>query len=110
MEKWLGTGWVRRGRVPFRPLVLLLYPFPLLVPSRLSLSLPSGARVVMGRREARERDDLEILCRIFPSYHPPPPHPLAAAERVTRRRLGMSQPHLYYARVAVTTFLQNRTL
>ena len=33
-----------------------LYPQPWLVPSRLSLSLLSGARGVMGRRKARERD------------------------------------------------------
>ena len=70
MEKWLGAGWVGSGRVQFRSLVLLLYPFPLLVPSRLSLSLPSGERGVMGRRKTRERDDLEILCRIFLSQHP----------------------------------------
>ena len=70
MEKWLGAGWVGSGRVQFRPLVLLLYSFPLLVPSRLSLSLSSGERGVMGWRKARERDDLEILCRIFRSHHP----------------------------------------
>ena len=55
MEKWLGAGRVGSGRVPFRPLVLPLHPFPLLVPSCLSLSLPSDARGVMERRKARER-------------------------------------------------------
>jgi len=52
-----------------------------LVPSRLSLSLPSGARGVMGRTKARERV-------FFPFPFPSPPAPAA---RVTRRRLGTSQ-------------------
>ena len=47
----------------------------------LSLSLPSSAQGVMGRREARQRD-------FFPFPFPSPPAPAA---RVTRRRLGTSQ-------------------
>ena len=43
-----------------------LYPQPWLVPSRLSLSLLSGARGVMGRRKARERD-VVFLPFPFPS-------------------------------------------
>ena len=78
IEKWLGVG---SGRVPLRPLVLLLYLFPLLVPSRLSLSLPSGARGVMGRRKVCERErgiGNPVSYFTFPS-------PPAPAERVTRR-------------------------
>ena len=63
---WVGWEW----EGPIQISCSLVYPFPLLVPSRLSLSLPSGERGVMGRRKTRERDDLEILCRIFPSHHP----------------------------------------
>ena len=51
---------------------------PCLVHSRLSLSLLSGARGVMGRRKARERVFLP-----FPFPSPPAP-----AARVTRRRVG----------------------
>ena len=88
MEKWLWAGWVWSGRVPFRPLVLLLHPFPLLVPRCLSLSLPSDARGEMERRKARERR-LGNPVSNFPFSSPPAP-----AERVTGRRLGTSQPHL----------------
>ena len=52
-----------------------------LVPSRLSLSLPSCSQGVMGRRKAREGDFL-------PFSFPSPPAPAAS---VTRRRLGKSQ-------------------
>ena len=59
-----------------------------LVPSRLSLSLSSGARGVMGRRKARERDFL-----LFPFPSPPAP-----AARVSRRLLGTSQVLNYLTR------------
>ena len=52
-----------------------------LVPSRLSLSLPSCSQGVMGRRKARKGDFLP-----FPFESPPAP-----AASVTRRRLGKSQ-------------------
>ena len=62
-----------------------------LLPSRLSLSLLSGARGVMGRRKARERDVLSL----------PFPSPPAPVERVTRRRLGTSQGgQVYFANAA----------
>ena len=64
-----------------------------LLPSRLSLSLPSGARVVMGKRKAMERDVLPL----------PLPSPPAPAARVTRRRLGTSQGgggQVYFANAA----------
>ena len=55
-----------------------LYPQPWLVPSRLSLFLLSGARGVMGRRKARERDVVFLpvslpitLCSRRPAAPPP---------------------------------------
>ena len=61
-----------------------LYPQPWLVPSRLSLSLLSGARGVMGRREARERD-VVFLPFPFPSPSAPaaPPPRRARYEKTT---------------------------
>ena len=53
-----------------------------LVPSRPSPSLLSGARGVMGRRKAKEREDF------LPFSFPPPPAPAA---RITWRQLGTSQ-------------------
>ena len=61
-----------------------LYPQPWLVPSRLSLSLLSGARGVMGRRKARERD-VVFLPFPFPSPSAPaaPPPRRARYEKTT---------------------------
>ena len=61
-----------------------LYPQPWLVPSRLSLSLLSGARGVMGRRKARERD-VVFLHFPFPSPSAPaaPPPRRARYEKTT---------------------------
>ena len=53
-----------------------------LVPSRLSPSLLSGSRGVMGRRKAKEREDF------LPFSFPSPPAPAA---RITWRQLGTSQ-------------------
>ena len=61
-----------------------LYPQPWLVLSRLSLSLLSGARGVMGRRKARERD-VVFLPFPFPSPSAPaaPPPRRARYEKTT---------------------------
>ena len=61
-----------------------LYPQPWLVPSRLSLSLLSDARGVMGRRKARERD-VVFLPFPFPSPSAPaaPPPRRARYEKTT---------------------------
>lgn len=62
-----------------------------LVPGRPSLSLLNGARVVMGRRKAGERD-------VLPLPFPSPPSP---AVSVKRRRLGTSQGgKVYFANAA----------
>ena len=67
-----------------------LYPQPWLVPSRLSLFLLSGARGVMGRRKARERDVVFLpvslpitLCSRRPAA-PPPRRPAAPPPRRAR--------------------------